>query len=388
MNRMTICLLSTAAPLMVVSAPVLAGGPEFIPLGHLSGGEVNFSQATAISDNGQFVGGHSDGVQPGFTPIVWDGTTLNFLNVPDGFAEGVYINDISGDGQSVVGMGPGPNGFRGVRWDPSGTPHVQNETAFGSHTSLNAINYDGTVAGGFMNQDFFPEMTADAAVWTESGGVQNVGGLPDGNRYASFSDVTNDGSTFVGFASDTLQRPVAWDNDNGFQVLGSVPESTGAGMAISIAPYGGVITGALEVGPGNHPAYWDAGGNAHLINLWDGYTVGEALGVTGDGSTIVGNWRETPYSTESESLAFIWDEDNGARPLQDVLMNDYGMDLGGWTLNHLADITPDGLFMVGTGTNPNGDLEAFKISMATLPAPGALSLFALAAAAGHRRRRI
>lgn len=370
---------------LALAATSLHADVEFIPLGHLPGGQEFFSQATSVSDNGQFVGGHIDGTAPGLTPVIWDGTTANVLDTPSGFNEGAYVNDISGDGQSAVAISPGPNGFRGIRWDSSGTPHVFDDTPFGTHTSLNTINYDGTAAGGFVNQTFFPEVESDAAIWTQSGGTQNLGDLSGGLRYANLIGVTNDGSQFVGFASDMLQRPVTWDEDNGFTVLQSVSEGSGAGSAMNIAHNGGSIVGRLEVDGTLLPAYWDDEGNASTINLWDGYEVGEAVAVSDDGSIIIGTWRETEMSSENESLAFIMNAGGDAQPLQDVLMDQYDVNLDGWTLNQITDITPDGMTMVGTGLNPEGNLEAFKI---VIPAPGSIALLGVAGLAGRRRRRL
>ncbi len=47
------------------------------------------------------------------------------------------------------------------------------------------------------------------------------------------------------------------------------------------------------------------------------------------------------------------------RSLRDVLVTDYGSDLTGWTLERANGVSPDGLTIVGDGTNPNGDREAW-----------------------------
>jgi predicted hydrolase (HD superfamily) len=54
------------------------------------------------------------------------------------------------------------------------------------------------------------------------------------------------------------------------------------------------------------------------------------------------------------------------RNLQNVLVSDYGLDLTGWTLEAATDISPNGRTIVGNGTNPNGDLEAW---IAIIPGP-------------------
>ena len=54
----------------------------------------------------------------------------------------------------------------------------------------------------------------------------------------------------------------------------------------------------------------------------------------------------------SGSEAFIWDNANGMRKLKDVLVNDFGLDLTGWTLTIARGISDDGLTIVGDGIKP------------------------------------
>ena len=70
---------------------------------------------------------------------------------------------------------------------------------------------------------------------------------------------------------------------------------------------------------------------------------------------------------------------NGARPISLVLAG-AGVDLTGWTLDEVTAISDDGQTIVGSGTNPNGDTEAW---MAVIPEPssGALLAFGLVAVA-------
>ncbi|TVQ61261.1 MAG: hypothetical protein EA378_09280 [Phycisphaerales bacterium] len=362
---------------LALAAGSAIAAPAFIPLGHLAGGD--FSEATSVSDDGRFVSGNAIDASDNLVPVIWDGTTANLLAVPAGF-DGAYVNAISGDGQHAVALGLGPGGFQGIRWDASGTPTVlpTNPMTF---SSLNAINYDGTVAGGFVNQSFMGG--SDAVIWTAAGGLQNIGVMAGGNE-ASFTDVTNDGSRFVGYAHDPVRRPIAWDATNGFQVLASAPGSNGAGIAIDIAADGSAIAGALDFDGVPRPAFWDSDGTANVLALWSGYAAGEAIGVINGGSLVIGNWREDEFADNLRSLAFVWDADSGSRPLQDVLINDYGIDLTGWTLNTVSHVTPDGLTIVGAGLNPFGELEAFKV---VIPAPAGFAAFTLAGLGALARRR-
>ena len=76
------------------------------------------------------------------------------------------------------------------------------------------------------------------------------------------------------------------------------------------------------------------------------------------------------------------------RYLQDVLTGDFGLDLTGWTLTQALGVSADGLTIVGRGTNPSGNTEAW---LAVVPEPSTFTLAGLGLAAfglfGWRRRR-
>ena len=339
------------------------GQAVFTPLGDLPGGSV-FSKATGVSDDGRYVAGASVGTAEGFTPLRWDGTTPQPLALPSNFTQGAEVNDISGDGQWVVGMGPSGPEFEGLRWQPDGTPVVTG-TILPGWSSANSVNRNGTVITGFDGLDFFDNSTMFR--WTPGGGEQALGDLDGGANFSNGTSVSNDGSVIGGYGSDALgHRPVTWTAAGGFQVLPTVPTGTGRGRVIGVSHDGTAAVGEAEVATFFLPARWSGGTGQLLGTPPIGYTVGNAFGSNADGSKVVGIWRETEFSDELESVAFIWDAVNGARLLEDALLSDYGLSLPGWTLNMVTDITPDGLTFVGYGVNPAGDFEAYKV---TVPEP-------------------
>ena len=72
------------------------------------------------------------------------------------------------------------------------------------------------------------------------------------------------------------------------------------------------------------------------LGLLPGHCASRASAVSGDGSIVVG------YCTSKRETPFIWDSMNGMRNLEVVLANDYGLDLGGWSLNIALDVSSDG----------------------------------------------
>src|SRR5438067_7321815 len=84
---------------------------------------------------------------------------------------------------------------------------------------------------------------------------------------------------------------------------------------------------------------------------------GEARAVSADGNRIIG--------TDNNAFdAFLWDPQHGMRNLKNVLLDDYGLDLGSMWLDPSA-ISPDGNVIVGRLVSASGD-QAFRI---VLPEP-------------------
>jgi len=127
-----------------------------------------------------------------------------------------------------------------------------------------------------------------------------------------------------------------------------------------------------------HPFVLPGVGMVGLGELPGGISYSNANDISTDGSTVVG----FSYTADGQE-AFTWDQANGMRNLRDVLINDWGLNLAGWTLSEARGISDDGLIVVGCGINPSGYEEAWVV---TLPDPTTLSLLALGGLALLRRR--
>jgi len=177
---------------------------------------------------------------------------------------------------------------------------------------------------------------AEAFYWTPSGGMQGIGDLPGGGFHSAAKAVSADGSVVVGYGNSASGREAAfrWTVLGGMQGLGDLP--------------GGELRSVAE-------------------------------DVSGDGSVVVGYG-----SSASGTEAFIWDAANGMQNLKDVLVNDYSLDLTGWTLIYARGISDDGLTIVGYGINPDGYTEGW---VATVPEPATICLLGLGSLAMLRRRK-
>lgn len=376
-------LRSTAAIALVVCVVPALAAPSISVIPGLPGS--HFSNAAAVSDSGLVVA-ESMTIETGTVPYFWDGGSARYLDVPAVLAPfGAIVGGISGDGRSIVGMGFIDGRVVGVRWNESGAAEVEPISPAG-YARLGVINRDGTVAGGVISSDMRPE-NARALVWTSGGGYRTVTPGPGEPIVSVFTGVSADGLRFVGVSEEAIGqvgRPVAWSEAGGASYLSTLAQGSGRGRANGISADGSVAFGYLEVDPSLVPAYWDASGEAHEINRWADYNGGEATAATEGGELIFGNWWLGPDPSSFDRLAFVWDAEHGARPLGEVLVSEYGLDLEGWKLEIVTGVTPDGRTIIGRGTAPSGYTQGFVV---VIPAPGVLPGLLLAGLAGVRRRR-
>ena len=97
----------------------------------------------------------------------------------------------------------------------------------------------------------------------------------------------------------------------------------------------------------------DAFGMLGLGDLPGGAFSSVALATSADGSVVVGS-----SAGAGGGEAFVWDPANGMRSLA-ALLEERGVDLTGWTLSEATGMSADGRVVVGTGTNPAGQMEAW-----------------------------
>lgn len=96
----------------------------------------------------------------------------------------------------------------------------------------------------------------------------------------------------------------------------------------------------------------------------------QADAVSEDGRIIIGRWRGE-FEDGNDYRSVIWiDADPNRRLDPRVLIRALDPDaFEGWNLGRLTDISGDGRTIIGTGTNPEGQVEAYLLN---LPGPGDL----------------
>src|SRR5690606_30539375 len=136
---------------------------------------------------------------------------------------------------------------------------------------------------------------------------------------------------------------VRWRRGSGLQALGDLPGGSFGSNAHGITRDGRVLVGTGRGPQGLEPMRWTA--ETGMIGLGQmrggGFASGEARDVSDDG------WRVVATTGN----AFIWDPIRGIQSLAKLLTDEHGIDLHGWRLANVNDITADGTMMVGLAIN-------------------------------------
>ncbi|MFG0286123.1 MAG: hypothetical protein ACF8R7_17030, partial [Phycisphaerales bacterium JB039] len=286
-------------------------GGVSMSLGLLPGAVPGNSRAFGVSSDGRIVVGRSTNAQQEAQAFRWEGemAALPYLSMD---STGSEATAVSGDARITVGLDRVGAVTRAVRW------------------------LDGV-----------PEQLPD---------------LPGGVDEARADDVSRDGRLVVGVGySDRGEEAVLW-RDGVPEPLGALSSTEFESGAVAIAPGGGVIVGYSTNESGRREAFrWEAGAMEPL-GMIEGSSTAQAL--SADGSLIGG-----VSTSGGAGVAFIWDRLHGIRDLNDVLQNEYGLDLQGVLLTEVEAISDDGLTLVGGGFNPAGRAVGW---IAVIPAPSGL----------------
>jgi probable HAF family extracellular repeat protein len=167
--------------------------------------------------------------------------------------------------------------------------------------------------------------------------------------------------------------------------LGDLPGGSFESGALGVSGDGSIVVGYGRSALGLEAFRWTSGGGMVGLGHLAGGDKSFAIDASADGSVIVG------YSeNELERQAFRWTSSEGMVALKDYLIANGTAGLTGWTLIEAHGISANGRTMVGFGRNPDGIAEAW---IATVPEPSTIGLAACAAVAllivaGARRRAV
>jgi probable HAF family extracellular repeat protein len=339
--------------------------PSFTGLGDLEGGEFG-SYGLGVSANGLVVEGVGQ-TEFGQEAFRWtaEGGMEGLGDLPGGQYESGAL-EASANGSAIVGAGHlqrdetgRPLNIEAFRWTSSGMEGLGDLAGGGFLSSATGVSAGGRVVVGSGNSE---EGTLGFR-WTSALGMVSLGDLEGDPLGSEATDVSNDGSVIVG--SGNVERneggvaisseAFRWTAGTGLVPLGDLAGGDYLSWATGVSGDGAVVVGASQSDQGSEAFRWtEATG---MVALWAPASVlsSAAYAASRDGSIVVG------YSyTDTGPQAFIWDERAGMRYLQDVLVDDFGLDLSGWSLWLARDVSDDGQVIVGYGINPSGDGEAWR----------------------------
>jgi predicted outer membrane repeat protein len=336
---------------------------SFEGLGYLPGGTC--SEATAVSADGSVVVG-TGCTASGVQAFRWTAAErIVGIPIPAGLIES-WATDVSADGKYVLGHGrksdSPPYEYEGFRWHVSGA--LDRIAAPGLNIIAKGISGGGSIAVG---TSWGVGIDDEVFRWTAQGGIARLVGLPAGGANRTNADgISADGLVVVGdgiYDGDPYRNCFRWTEGEVIELDAHTANATSSD--------GAVVVGALD----NHEtalfeAYrWTRETGIVLLGTCLPNYHSRALAVSSDGSVVVGYVQNN--SGFDEQKAFIWDQEHGMRLLQDVLEDDFGLDLSGWKLTETwaswkaTGISQDGLTIVGVALNPEGQREAWRAVLRT-----------------------
>ena len=300
-----------------------------------------------------------------------------------------YAYDVSADGSVVVGYSQAPSGVgtttgSAYRWEGAmqALPYTYPQYPYGN--SALGVSADGTAVVGWSAGAVVGQQTA-ATRWV-GGGAQDVGppfisqataasadgsvvvggvstrtfrfanGTPEvitiGTQSTAY-DVSADGEVMVGYAYAPSTRAYRWE-DGVVTFLPDFPDDPGeVTTAYAISADGSVIVGSARRNQETRMTRWVDG-------VIEDLGLGTAYGVSAGGNLVVGHNNGVGDALR----AVIWTPDGGVQDLRTFLVDTYGLDLAGWTLQRANAVSDDGTTIVGDGINPAGRLEAWRAVLA------------------------
>ncbi|MHC4441635.1 MAG: hypothetical protein ACYTA5_03490 [Planctomycetota bacterium] len=222
----------------------------------------------------------------------------------------------------------------------------------GTGSAAWGVSADGSVIVGYS----LSTSGNQAFRWTQEEGMIGLGNLPGGYVSAA-ENASADGSVIVGSAFATPgPEAFRWTQEEGMVGLGNLPSGIRSWFAMGVSDDGSVIVGDGRITGSVYEAFrWTAGeGMAGLGDLPGGSFASAASGVSGDGSVIVGG-GSSEASNEKFNEAFRWTQQEGMVGLGDLPGGIFG--------SYATSVSGDGCVIVGAGSSASSNEkfnEAFR----------------------------
>lgn len=339
-----------AATALQACAGAVFGQVSFTNLGVLPGWEA--SVARAVSADGSVVAGYNYEFSTGNSRAFrWTRAAgmQDLGALPGGNRSFAY--GVNGDGSVIVGFSDGSTfaNTRAFRWTSAGGMQDLGTLPGGNRSFAYGVDGDGSVVVGYSSAPFGSTPPAHAFRWTSAGGMQDLGVRPGATESFAYG-VSADGSVVVGGSHTPAlagHYPAStyafrWTSSGGMQDLGVLPNvqfSSGLGVSGD----GAVVVGTFSYSSGySHAFRWtSATGMVDLVAV--GGDDARSNSASGDGSAVVGMgaYRAILWTPP-------WTPPRGMVDLTTYLPM-LGVNLAGWTLSEATGISADGSVIVGYG---------------------------------------
>ncbi len=334
--------------------------PIFKGIGHLPDGDYPTTPG-AISADGLAVVGWSINSQGFGEAYLWT-EELGMIGLGDlppnpGFSTAARV---SADGAVVVGKGisgeSSPNTEAFLWTERMGMIGLGDLPGNFYNSEARSVSGDGLIVTGWSSAD----QGSEAFRWTAETGMVGLGALGVPGQSSGHS-ISLDGNTIVGWATgDGGGQAFRWTLDQGMTGLGDLPGGNFSSFAQDVSADGSVIVGESQSANGKEAFRWtEQTGMVGLGDLEGGAFESRAFGVSADGSIVVGLSCVGGGFLCGDLEPFIWDAAHGMRSLRAVLVENYQVDLTGWDLKVAGSVSADGLTIIGSGWNPEGEGDAW-----------------------------
>ena len=307
-----------------------------------------FVQVLDVSNDGVVVGQFWSGQPDGFWGYTWSKQSGQ-RNLPAFDPQGrALAQQIAADSSRVAGGAQKDGLLVPVYWTDIDGPMKLLDFGPPFHEGFAAgVDVDGKHYCGILLEQPLPAWGTGFVLVSKQPLVL-VGGLPGGNARSGMAAISrDDGRSFGAALSFQGQESVVW---NGMSLisLGDLPGGPVDASFTDTSSSGLVAAGFGNQGKRHAVRWTEAHGMVDLGTHVGSGGFGQAWGMSGDGWTVVGQSAE-PFVGE---FAMIWNPIDGLRLLQDVLVDDHGLQLDGWKMFNCYAISDDGRFIAGIAGNP------------------------------------
>ncbi|QDU56210.1 hypothetical protein [Aeoliella mucimassa] len=367
-----------AVALVIACSSNTSLAATFLPLGDLPQGEFG-SIAYGISPDGNIVAGGGTALPyqyRSYEAVLWDSTAkvhaLRDSLEDDGFERRAIAVNNTGDVAVVSAYGLEDHEWDAYYWSASygftSLGHLLDHPS----TIVSGASDDLGVITGICSYGSSPSI---AFRWSAATGIEplygDLGANPGNPTGCNGRGISADGKVIVGIAgSGDSMEAFRWTAESGMVGLGDLPGGDFTSGAISASADGSVIVGfgtAEESYSVSRAFYWsEVTGMFSLGTLDPDDYASTAELVSADGRLVFGVSRQLDdFQPPRIEKSFVWDEAHGMRSFNRVLETEFGLasDLAGWGDLFVLDISSDSLTLVGHGINPDGNREAWKLTL-------------------------